>query len=55
MVGHQPLLGVGVLVHEIMGMDLLVSWHFKPSQLQRITSGLKTNFSLSPSYSAHMP
>ena len=29
----------------------LVSWCFKPSQPQRITSGLKTNFGLSPSYS----
>ena len=29
----------------------LVSWCFEPSQPQRITSGLKTNFSLSPSYS----
>ena len=26
---------------------------FKPSQPQRITSGLKTNFTLSPSYSFH--
>ena len=29
----------------------LVSWHFEPSQSQTITSGLKTNFTLSPSYS----
>ena len=29
----------------------LVSWCFEPSQPQRITSGLKTNFSLSPSLS----
>ena len=29
----------------------LVSWCFQPSQPQRITSGLKTNFTLSPSYS----
>ena len=28
----------------------LVSWYFEPSQPQRITSGLKTNFNLSPSY-----
>ena len=27
----------------------LVSWCFKPSQPQRITSGLKTNFSITPS------
>ena len=31
----------------------LVSRYFEPSQSQRITSGLKTNFNLSPSYSAH--
>ena len=30
-----------------------VSWYFEPSQPQSIISGLKTNFSLSPSYSAH--
>ena len=29
----------------------LVSWCFEPSQPQRITSGLKTNFSLYPSNS----
>ena len=29
----------------------LVSWCSEPSQPQRITSGLKTNFNLSPSYS----
>ena len=29
----------------------LVSWCFEPSQPQRITSGLNTNFTLSPSYS----
>ena len=32
-------------------VSLLVSWCFEPSQPQRITSGLKTNFSSSPSYS----
>ena len=31
----------------------LVSWYFEPSQLQTIISGLRTNFNLSPSYSAH--
>ena len=31
----------------------LVSWYFKPSQPPRIPSGLKANFSLSSSYSAH--
>ena len=30
-----------------------VSWCFEPSQPQRITSGLNTNFNLSPSYSFH--
>ena len=29
-----------------------VSWYFEPSQLQRITSGLKIMFNLSPVYSA---
>ena len=33
--------------------DKLVSWCFEPSQPQRITSGLNTNFTLSPSYSFH--
>ena len=31
----------------------LLSWCFEPSQPQRIISGLKTNFSLSPSYCPH--
>ena len=31
----------------------LVSWCFKPSQPQSITSGLDTNFTLSTSYSFH--
>ena len=31
----------------------LVSWCFEPSQPQRIPSGLKTNFTLSPSHSFH--
>ena len=31
-------------------VSYLVSWCFEPGQPQRITSGLKTNFSLSPSY-----
>ena len=30
---------------------VMVSWCLKPSQPQRITSGLKTNLGLSPSYS----
>ena len=33
--------------------DLLVSRCFEPSQPHRITSGLNTNFTLSPSYSFH--
>ena len=28
-------------------------WCFQPSQPQRITSGLNTNFNLAPSYSLH--
>ena len=31
----------------------LVSWCFEPSQPRRITSGLNTNFTLSPSHSFH--
>ena len=31
----------------------LASWCFEPSPPQRITSGLNTNFTLSPSYSFH--
>ena len=33
-------------------VSYLVSWHFEPSQPQRITSRLKTMFNLSPIYSA---
>ena len=32
----------------------LVSWYFEPSQPQRMTSGLKQIFNLSPIYSAHV-
>ena len=32
----------------------LAGWCFEPSQPQRITSGLNTNFTLSPSYSFHV-
>ena len=35
----------------VCAVSQLVCWCFEPSQPQRITSGLKTNFSLSPSYS----
>ena len=35
------------------GTSYLVSWCFMPSQPQRITSGLNTIFTLSPSYSFH--
>ena len=31
----------------------LVSWYFEPSQPQRMISGLKASFNLSPSYCAH--
>ena len=34
---------------------MLVSWHFEPSQPQRITARLKTMFSLSPIHSARRP
>ena len=34
-------------------VNSLVSWRFEPSQPQRVISGLKTNFSLSPSSSFH--
>ena len=34
--------------------SLVVSWCFEPSQPQRITSGLKTNFSVAPSYSINI-
>ena len=36
-----------------LGWGMKVSWYFEPSQQQRIISGLKTYFSMSPSYSAH--
>ena len=32
---------------------ILIRWYFEPSRTQRIISGLKTNFNLSPTYSAH--
>ena len=32
---------------------IIVSWCFEPSQPHRITSGLNTDFTLSPSYSFH--
>ena len=38
---------------KVMQMSQLVSWCFEPSQRQRITSGLNTNFILSQSYSFH--
>ena len=37
----------------IISNTKFVSWYFEPSEPQRITSGLKTNFNLSASYSAH--
>ena len=36
-----------------MDDDELVSRYFEPSQPQRIASGQKTNFNLSPSHSAY--
>ena len=40
-------------VNQVDTVIWLVSWCSEPSQPQRITSGLNTNFSLSPSYSFH--
>ena len=37
----------------LMSVSCLVSWCLEPSQPQRITLGLKTNFNLSPNYSFH--
>ena len=42
--------------HSRVPLDLvsyLVSWCFEPNQPQRITPGLNTNFTLSPSYLFH--
>ena len=39
--------------HDLHIIGLLVGWCFEPSQPRRIISGLKTNFSPSPSYSAY--
>ena len=45
-----------VLIHSYVNRgNLLVSWCFEPSQPQRITSGLNTNFTLSPGYSFRKP
>ena len=38
---------------DISSTSYFVSWCFEPSQPQRITSGLNTDFSPSPSYSVH--
>ena len=48
---NQP----GIRVYHIIKRKIcqLVSWCFEPSQSQRITSGLNTNFTLSPSHSFH--
>ena len=49
-----PLIPHSPLSHVLMclspTLSLLVRWCFEPSQPQRITSGLNTNFTLSPSY-----
>ena len=42
---------VSRLVSQLLSQ--LVSWCFEPSQPRGITSGLNTNFNLSPSYSFH--
>ena len=47
--------GWGCGIVGLGGWGLLVSRCFKPSQPQRITSRLKTNFNLSPSYLFHKP
>ena len=44
-------IAVGVTVGVVV--SYLVSWCFQPSQPQGISSGLNTNFTLSPSYSFH--
>ena len=43
----------GTLKGEEDLVSKLVSWCFEPSQAPRITSGLNTNFTLSPCYSFH--
>ena len=35
-------------IFSLLLVSLLVNWYFEPSHLQRITSGLKTMFNLSP-------
>ena len=42
-----------VLAGRMHDVSLFVRWCLDPSQPQRITSGLKTNFTLSPSYLFH--
>ena len=48
----QPKIEIrwNVFIYNSAHTQLLVSWCFQPSQPQRITSGLKTNFTLSPCY-----
>ena len=36
------------MYYRFVNVSYLVSWCFQPSQPQRITSGLNTNFTLSP-------
>ena len=43
-------LACGCWLSKRQQLKKLVSWCFEPSQPQRITSGLNTNFTLSPSY-----
>ena len=42
-----------IAIHWSVKQGQLLTWYFEPSQPQRITSGLKTNFTLSPDYSFH--
>ena len=44
---------LNIIIRILRLVSQLVSWCFKPSQPQRITSGLNTNYTLSPSQSFH--
>ena len=49
----EQIFNLRILCEKHQQVCLLVSWYFEPSQPQRIISGLKTNFRLSPIYSTH--
>ena len=49
----SDLTSVGGALSHLAIVSWLVSWCFEPSQLKGITSGLNTNFILSPAYSFH--